>query len=339
MIMKKNVCLLLLLVFILASCKNNEPVDLPQTLTTSTTPTTSTALTYPIGIGSSGDTINGLLGYGYDATGFCDTISVRAKVLESLPNGDIFYGRPNTTFPTIVSGASFIQLMNKINNPNFGESGTALILHLKSLMKLATKSDSINPNDAFTYYAITYINSHRKFYYGIDVQNYVTPSFKNDIVSLSAQELVLKYGTHVLTEVFAGTRFEVLYRCRFANYSSESSCEQLFYNRMKEYTGGTFGIINDFNTNTKLSQTDEQLIYNSGGSRKKLCGVINASDYNPDSIRVDPGQIFSEKNIKTQFISIGTDGILPLYELISDATKKQEVKTYIEKYMTASSVK
>jgi len=209
---------------------------------------------------------------------------------------------------------------------------------LKSLLKLA-KIDSINPNDAFTYYATTYYNSHRSLFYGADIQNYLTPGFKNDIVSLTAQGLVAKYGTHVLTNVFTGTRFEVLYRCRFTNYASISSCEQLFYNRMKEYTGGTAGIITDINTNTKLSQTDEQLIYNSSGSRKKLCGIINASDYNPDSIGVDVGQIFNSKNIKTQFISVGPDGILPLYELISDATKKQEVKAYIEKYMSVSSVK
>jgi len=335
--MTKNCCLLLLLVFIVASCKNDEPGPAPVPKA----PTTSADLTYPMGIGSSGDSINGLLGYGYDATGFCDTISVRAKVLESLPNGDTFHGNPNSTFPTLISGASFTELTNKINNPNlFSESGTALVLHLKSLLKLATKSDSINPNYAFTYYAATYINSHRKFYYGADVQKYVTSTFKNDIAALSAQELVAKYGTHILNDVYTGTRFEVLYRCRFASYSSESNCEQLFYNRMKQYMGGVFGIYDStIGSNTALSQTSEQLIYNSGGSSKKLCGVINASDYNPDSIRVDVGQIFNSKNLKTQFISIGTDGILPLYELISDATKKQEVKTYIEKYMSASSVK
>lgn len=335
--MKKNCCLLLLLVFIVASCKNDEPNPAPVPKI----PTTSVDLIYPKGIGSSGDSLNGLLGYGYDATGFCDTISVRAKVLESLPDGDIAYDHPSSTFPTLISGVTFAALVNKINNPNqFRESATSFVLHLRSLLKLATKSDSINPNDAFTYYAITYYNSHRGLFYGADIQNYITSGFKNDMVSLSAQELVSKYGTHVLTNVFSGTRFEVLYRCRFANYPSESSCEQLFYNRMKQYMGGVFGIYDStIGSNTELSQTGEQLIYNSGGSSKKICGVINATDYNPDSIRVDVGQIFNAKNIKTQFISIGTDGILPLYELISDATKKQEVKTYIEKYMSASSVK
>src|ERR1035437_5027261 len=156
MIMKKNCCLLLLLVFIVASCKNNEPIVVPKN------PTTSTALTYPMGIGSSGDSINGLLGYGYDAAGFCDTISVRAKVLESLPKGDISYDYPTESFSTLVSAASFTELTNKINNPNLlYESGTALISHLKSLLKLATKSDSINPTYAFTYYAFTFHNSHR----------------------------------------------------------------------------------------------------------------------------------------------------------------------------------
>ena len=40
---------------------------------------------YPLGTGSSGDGVYGLLGYGYDATGFCDTVSVKAKVFAAFP--------------------------------------------------------------------------------------------------------------------------------------------------------------------------------------------------------------------------------------------------------------
>lgn len=331
--MKKQFFLLLLLSF-LVSC--NELIDKPDL---QSLPSTSINLSYPAGNGTSGDAMNGLIGYGYDATGFCDTISVRAKIFESLPGDDIFFGNPNTISPTLVSGGSYAELLNKINNPNIiTESGKILTIHLESLMKLAFKSDSIEPDYAYTYYAITYYNSHRKFYTGSDNQQYLTADFKSDAVSLSPKELVSKYGTHVLTEVFTGTKFEVLYRCKFGNPHNGSDCENLFQNRMKEYAGGTPGIINDINKDTKLSQTNEQLIYNSTGSNNKLCGLISATDYNPDSIRLDISSIFSEKNIKTQFISVGNDGILPVYELINDATKKQEVKAYIEKYMSAKTV-
>lgn len=328
--MKKLISLSLLL-SLLVSC--NGPIDSPDD--SQSLPSSLIEFTYPSGIGTSGDTINGLLGYGYDITGFCDTISVKAKVFDSLPSGNIFLGYPNSTFPTLVNGGSFEELLNKINNPNIiTASGEALTLHLKSLLKLADK-DSIDYNYAFTYYAITWINSHRKYYSESDNQKYLTSDFKKDVLTLTPEELVSKYGTHILTDVFTGTKFEVLYRCKLGNLTSGDACENLFYNRMKEFIGGTPGIYKDTNTNTKYSQKDEQLIYNSIGSRKKLCGVINASDYNPDSIRLDVNSVFDDNNIKTQFITIGTDGILPIYELINDETKKQEVKTYIENYTSA----
>ena len=66
--------------------------------------------------------------------------------------------------------------------------------------------------------------------------------------------------------------------------------------------------------------------------------MITSTDSNPDSIRVDLNSVFNGSNIKPQFIAIGQDGIIPIYELVSDETKKQEVKTYIEKYMTTSRV-
>jgi len=333
--MKKNYCLLLLLVIILASCKNNEPVlDLPIP------PTTSTELTYPLGIGSSGDTINGLIGYGYDATGFCDTISVRAKVLENLSIGDLSIGKPSTTFPTLVSGSDYAHFLVSINNPYFvNEYGAMLASHLRSLLKLATKSDTIDSKSAYVYYAITYYNSHRGYFYGPDTKNYLTSDFKRDVLALSANELVAKYGTHVLTNVFGGTKFEVLYRFKSDNYFNEDVAREYFQARMKENIGGIpFYIKTDIAAVTTKIKTDEQFIYNSIGSRKKLCGMVTSTDSNPDSIKVDINPVFNKSYIKPQFIAIGEDGILPIYELISDETKKQEVKAYIEKYMTTTRV-
>jgi|GEM_PF-1447876 len=332
--MKKQFSLLLVLSFLMSCNDQIEKKEL-QLL-----PSSSIELTYPSEKGTSGDTINGLLGYGYDVTGFCDTVSVRAKIFDSLPKNDIGFDYPNVTFPTLINGGSFEELLNKINNPNISsESGIALTLHVKSLMKLALKSDSIDPQYAYTYYALNHYVGHCKFYYWSESQKYISDNFKNDVVTLSTKELVSKYGTHVLTEVFSGIKFEVLYRCKFDNPHRGSDCEQLFYTRMKAYIGGTAGIINYNNNNTtQLSQTSEQLIYNSIGSRKKLCGMINASDYNPTNIQLDINPIFSKENVKTQFISIGNDGILPIYELISNETKKQEVKAYIEKYISTKTI-
>jgi len=331
----KKLSYLLVLILLQISCNNQQVVEVFQPL-----PSSKVDLVYPIGVGSSGDKTLGLLGYGYDATGFCDTISVRAKVLENLPKGDLSIGNPSTTFPVLVSGADFAQFLGVINYPyNVNDCGAMLASHLKSLLKLANKSDSIDSKSAYVYNAITYYNSHSGYFYGADTKNYVTSDFKEDVIALTASELVAKYGTHVLTNVFGGTKFEVLYRFKSDNYFSEAVAKEYFQARMKEYIGGIpFYIETGIGAVTKKIKTDEQFIYNSIGSRKKLCGVITSTDSNPDSIKVDLNSVFNGSNIKPQFIAIGQNGIIPIYELISDETKKQEVKTYIEKYLTTSRV-
>jgi len=333
--MKKQCCLLFLLSF-LVSCK-----DQPITQEYQPLPSSITDLIYPIGIGSSGDKTIGLVGYGYDATGFCDTISVRAKVLESLPNGDLSIGKPSTTFPTLISGSDFTQFLANINNPNFvNEYGASLASHIKSLLKLATKSDSIDARSAYVYYAITYYNSHNGYFYGANTKNYLTSDFKNDVLAFTANALVAKYGTHVLANVFEGTKFEVLYRFKSDDYYNEDMAKKYFQARMKEYIGGIpMYIETGIGQVTTKIKTDEQFIFNSIGSSKKLCGVITSTDSNPDSITLDINQVFKTGNYKPQFIAIGQNGIIPIYELISDETRKLEVKTYIEKYMSSNTMK
>lgn len=330
--MKKEL-FLSLLVLLFACC--NDQADKPELKTVAT----AIEINYPVGKGTSGDTINGLLGYGYDATGLCDTISVKAKVFATLPAHRIYSGQPNTTFPTLVTGDTFDALITKINNTNvISESRVVLTQHLKSLMKIANLANSVNSNYAYTYYASTYLNLHRAFYPDADNQQYLSSDFKRDVVSLSANEIVSKYGTHVIINSLYGTKFEVLYRCKFSSSANGFVCENLFFNRMNEFSGGVFGIIREIDTNTQQHQTDEQLIYNSTGSRKKLSGIINTTDYNPNKIQLNISQVFDNENIKSQFLSIGSDGIFPIYELINDEAKKQEVKVFIENYMKTNTV-
>lgn len=332
----KTVFLHLFLVILFVSCTDQiEKSDTDDKTELQPIASSAIELSYPSGIGTSGDTKYGLLGYGYDATGLCDTTSVKAIVFATLPDNSFVICNPNSTFPTLVYGASFDELVTKINNPNFWlVSSEASILHLKSLLEMIDKSSSIDSIYAYTYYSITYAKTHRKFFPDSDKQKYLSTIFKEDIVTLSPQELISKYGTHVITDVYTGTKFEVLYRCKLSNPTSEDAIKNLFYKRMQEFIGGTPGILESFSPTTKYFQKDENLIFNSVGSRKKMCGIINTTDYNPNNIKLDIGSIFSEENLKTQFITIGKDGILPIYELINDKIKQQEVKVYIDNYMT-----
>ncbi|NDP23006.1 MAG: hypothetical protein GZ091_18285 [Paludibacter sp.] len=319
----------LFLLFLLFSCKEENVVETELPIPQSSL----VELQYKTGSGNSSNEDTNLLGYGYDAIGFCDTISARAKVLDLTgSSNNIAIDNPNTAFPLLISGGSFANFSEKVNNVNIiNSSPLALNSQIKSLFKLAFNSDSINPNDAFAYYAYTCIYSHFGLFV-ISNELKTTSSFDNDVSSLTPKELISKYGTHVLTDVFLGSKIEVLYRC----VGDAESAEQGIYKRMNQFFGGTAGIITINQASGHIAK-DEQLIYNTIGSKLKMCGLINATDNNPDNIHKNLYSAFGD-NIEVQFMQIGKDGLLPLYEVIKDSSKKQEIKDYIEKYMSTTTI-
>ena len=317
---------LLFLTLFFVSCKNgvvdnNEPEISKSTLV---------ELQYKTGTGNSSTEVNSLLGYGYDAKGFCDTVSARGKILDlSGLDNNILKGNPSTFYPFLISGGNLADFALKIKNEEFTNySSIAFNAHIKALYKLAFNKDSMNPNDAYAYYAATCLYAHYNLYITSN-EIKTTESFDNDLKLLSTSELISKYGTHVLTNIYIGSKIEALYRC----IGDANAAEEGIYKRMKQFLGGTAGIIKNENPVSKA--TDEQLIYNSIGSKIKMCGLINATDNNLDNISKNLYSAFGD-NAKSQFMQVGKDGLLPLYECIKDSNKKQEVKAYIEKYLSTT---
>jgi hypothetical protein len=312
----------LILVILLFSCKKSDTLTPKSTLT---------ELAYPTSSGNSGDTLTGVLGYGYDATGICDTLSIRAKILNLNQTGDLVTGKYLSGSSELLSGYSFDDFLNNLYKyPNkISDSKTAILSHIRSLLKLAYKSDSIDINYAYAYYSKKYFYSGSCYYINyLKLDSEITSNFKSDIKILSPEKIVQKYGTHVLTDVVIGTKLEVLYRCDLNSVDAEG-VEQGLYKRMKQYFGATLGTIKSENYTLK----NEQLIYNTIGSKTKLFGIINATDYNPDNIHFNIDSIFGN-NMEFQFISIKPDGLVPIYDLINDSVKKQELKNYINLYIS-----
>ena len=234
---------------------------------------------------------------------------------------------------SLVSGNSFIEMTEKFWNYSLADNDSlALVQHLRSLLKLAYNTPVPKSGYAFVYYSANIIQTHDKFWYlTSQLPSLTTSEFKNDVTSLSTENLISKYGTHVLTDFFSGTMLEVLYSGDFGGYVSEYDLYQTFLKRMRQFFGTAPFILTE-TIDTGTTPTDEQMIYNTIGSKLKACGLINATDYNPDNIYFNAVEPFGN-NLKTQFVKIGIDGIVPLYDLITDPVKKEEVKKYINNYL------
>ena len=90
----------------------------------------------------------------------------------------------------------------------------------------------------------------------------------------------------------------------------------------------TYAILND-NTSAKI-------YYSSTGgdiSKLKTETIANRLILNLNN------WVASTTEDKARFIGASDDGLVPLYSFIDDATKKAEVKAYMEQYFAAKTVK
>ncbi len=185
--------ILILSLFLLSCEKANEPKPIEEVIPASTL----TQLNYPNQGGTSGD-IAGLLGYGYDATGFCDTISVKAKIFDIDVN-NVALDQLRIGIPTVIVADNFSHLMEGLSMTEYDQSTLALSSHIKSLWKLAFKTDSIDSKYAFTYYSYFWISPRYRIYPASDFQTLISANFKMDADVLSPKDLISKYGTKVIT--------------------------------------------------------------------------------------------------------------------------------------------
>lgn len=313
------------LLLFLFSCNidNESELSIPAS---TFTPLNNTTIGY-----NSGDLATSLLGYGYDASGFCDTTAGREKIV-NLDQVNTMLDHPTSSSSALVSADSFHDLVSRLMDPNQSvQSGFALSQHLKSLLRLAYKTDSMEASYGFVYYACIFKSSRYRFHES-SIQNGLTENFKKDIDLLPAKELISKYGTHVLTDISLGQKSEVLYRMKSKDLPSADDCESGFFNRMNQFIGYTWGVNVE---HSPYSTNDEQMIINTLGGGSKVCGILNATDYNPDKIKVNFYSPISHSNNHT-FIMIGKNGLIPLWDLIADSNKKQEIKAYIENYLASN---
>lgn len=322
----KSVYFILGIILILSCNKTDENEPVPVS--------SLTYLDYPGGYGQSGDSFTGTIGFGYDASGICDTLSVKCKILNLNNQGHLVIGKPNSSGPgIIISGNSYADLLwnmkyypNKVDEPSF-----SFLSHIKSLLKFANISDTDENSYAYAYYS--YLQIEEVFYYNInqqDIESELTEGFKNDVNVLTPEEILKKYGTHVIVSAAAGAKFEVLYKCKLnQNSLGVVDAFDLLNKRVNEYFEFLPGTIIDNDISTNL-QSNEQLVFNTLGFRKKLFGVINATNNNSNNIKVDLMDVFNS-GTSFQFVKIRKDGLIPIYELVSDTYKKQALTTLIEK--------
>ncbi len=341
--MKKTI-LALAIMATLAACKKN-PKEIPNPVPeeklspdiafTVKGATQDTQPLYP-----SSETFN-FLGFGYDVTDkFNDQASVRASVVD-IPAYDadgaynvVFIRGTQSSWRT-TQAQSAVDLSTKLSDSYNATKG--LKLFGNTINQAFPETDATDKKYVYGHYSYYMIWKLYKFYYDQSVNKFLTADFKRDITLLTAQDLINKYGTHVLTNIKIGSKFDVVYQAEAPQNERRGAIimEGLRYT-LKRTFGLPTGYLDEPILRNLNDNTSAQIYYSStGGDITKLkretvnnSVIVNLNNW-----------VASTTEDKATFIGASDDGLVPIYNFIDDAAKKAEVKAYLDQYYSAKTVK
>ncbi|MBC9913051.1 MAC/perforin domain-containing protein [Chitinophaga varians] len=290
---------------------------------------------------SAGDGQNDLLGYGYDVTGeYANSASATYSVFNAEALKRDYPTRVEWDLSTkqegkLIAGENVKSYLEKKSLNISGSVGVGLFK--ASVSTSFAGSESFYSRYAYCSYDLTIQQKRVKTNADVDLlKQYLQPTFLYDVEHSSPQLLVQKYGTHVLTDIILGAKLELLYR-------SETTSS----NRTTAVSAGiTAGVGKIFNINTGFSYSDSSAQSNSsqelhyvthgGDPSKGLIGTVQVGANNP-VINIQNWQGSSTVQ-NAQLINFGPNGLVPLYEFISDPNKKEAVRNYIIQYLSSNGV-
>lgn len=160
--------------------------------------------------------------------------------------------------------------------------------------------------------------------------------FVEDINTLSAADIVIRYGTHVLTDIRLGGKMEIIYRAETSNsnriVAASVGAEMSFAKVFGVNTTATYDQ-NVLKTNFNQNITARTI---GGASEKSISGIAIGPDLRPSATIDVAGWSSGITDANAELIDI--NGAIPIYELITDETKKAAVQSYINTYLAAHQV-
>lgn len=344
--MKKIYFLIIAVILLLTiSCSQNKDFDYPN---------------YPnkTQTRAQGDGKYEVLGYGYDITGeYLDFSSIKKPVIaidSFIQKNPSKYYNPfigNIT-TAIYAGENYTSYMNKIQY----ESGYNFSLeYTKSAQENAVFSGEFKTKKTSVYeYSTKYgfaradiIKRHRQ--YEIDaippaLTEYLRDDFVYDLENLSANKIIEKYGTHVLLNIEVGGIYK-------ATFKSQITQEHSSDVRTKATTAGIKGVLKKIGINVgSSSSTTEETnlekkninwefeIVSNGGTRNGITLNFTSENTIPNTTISIDNWAASVDDTHSVLVHINWENTYPIYDFISNSTKKQEIKKAIKKYIEDAKV-
>ncbi|TBO45166.1 MAC/perforin domain-containing protein [Pedobacter kyonggii] len=291
-----------------------------------------------------GDNIYDVLGFGYDVTDrFAEYSSTRSSVIDIAKfvredPGSYLPKKGVIDYWIYAYGENALSYSNRLSQKYTATSDVFGLFKGEFNLSFAGKDSTSSKYVYSSAKKIIEQQSQQIFSSAENLKNnYLTEKFRSDIYDLSPQLFVEKYGTHILTDITLGARFDFNYESQTNNSKREEAAKAgLKYN-------GLLAIINvtaDIETNSVESSSNfnQTVHYRSigGDGTKGLVGDISLDNTAP-KLTVATWQSSCTFENKV-LIKIGENGLMPIEELISDPNKKAEIKAYIKQYIDSKKI-
>ena len=293
---------------------------------------------------SAGDGVYDILGYGSDITGpYLDTKSSRAIVFDTnklLEKGLITPYKLEESRFRYSSGKDVIDFTTNMSSSlQMSTPGILKVIGGASLNIAFGGNSHYNSDYSFAYCTQQYIDSrYRISEADINVlKTCLTKQFIERLSTYTPEQIVEEYGTHVLKDIYLGAKFEVYYMAK----STSSSKKESINAGLGASLFSLFKMDGKFQYDESLAITNkEQSLYYFTIGGDPAVGVQGS--LNPEnSPSIDIGKwMASVKSSTPKFIDVdnNSQSFIPIYELVTDPTKKQTLKAYIDNYIKSKEV-
>ncbi|MGE8290657.1 MAG: MAC/perforin domain-containing protein [Sphingobacterium sp.] len=252
---------------------------------------------------------------------------------------DLFFGSSAYNYAKEISKKKSFDINGNASIPT---GDTSTLNFTGSFKKNNSDKNASTYSSRFSYASYEFWHRVKRIRFTQDVSTstliqYLTPQFKTNLTTISADSLVKRYGTHVMLDISIGGRLRI-------NYSGEMKAES---SQEQKSSGAKVGLgvsllkVFGVNINTDKSKEEITKISNETSS-KQYTGKYYGGTNGGKSINIDNNGNTSENinfaswqqsitDRNAALIDVGK--AIFIYDLITDPTKKAQVKTAVEKYI------
>lgn len=294
---------------------------------------------------TAGDGIYDVLGHGYDAAGeYANATSAGFQVIDVVRFNNEQAGRlitENTLSQAYLeeygeNAESYSKTVStKVN-------ATAGIPLFKKTLSVSFNSAVTNTNkyDAkYIYGSYNLTIKQKRFRFNATndmLGDYLTTEFVQDLQTKTPQQIVSDYGTHVALDIYTGAKLDVMFQAETMNQSRDHAARVGIKAGMKDIFD--VDVTNDVNTSTSNQNYSKKLSYRTRGGNPAigLMGELNLDQSNP-KINISNWQNSSNPS-NSVLVDFGTNGLVLIYDLVKDPTKKAQLKSYVDQYLIDNQV-